>query len=85
MNAYEHLKGWEEFQDTHLPPTYSIRAIILFGLFMSGSSVSQSKRQAKTEVAEALQNVAQFIRKDCVSKGIPLWPAVHCRLADKLL
>jgi hypothetical protein len=77
MSVRETLKGWEKFHSEHFNENqFELSPDLLFGLFLSIDSVAQSKRQAKTEIAEAVQRVAVYMRKQCVRRGIPLWPAV---------
>lgn len=73
---YYILLGWEEFQSVHIPASYGIPALRMFGLFMCTQTTCKSTRPAKTEIAEALDDVAKTIRRDCVRFGIPLWPAI---------
>lgn len=71
---YEILIGWEYFQRVYTPK--ELMALRVFGLLMCGPTVCQSKRQAKTEIEKAVQEVATQIRRDCVRCRIPLWPAI---------
>lgn len=73
---YYILLGWEDFQRAHMSHTCYTPALRAFGLFMCTITTSKSKRQARTEIAEAVQDVAKHIRRDCVRLGIPLWPAI---------
>lgn len=72
---YYILLGWEDFQRAHMRHV-DVLALRAFGLFMCTPTTVKSKRQARTEIAEAVEDVAKHIRRDCVRLGIPLWPAI---------
>lgn len=76
MMPKEILRGWEKFHFEHFDERDHLTPFLVFGLFMSTDYVSQSNRQTRTEVAEAVQDVAVYIRKQCVNRRIPLWPAI---------
>lgn len=76
MNGSDLLKilhGWRDFQEDH--GLNGLEPVLLFGVYMLSSI--NSRRQARTEVAGAINDVAVDIRRHCVRNGVPLWPAIR--------
>ena len=71
MTALNILHGWEEFMDAHGLNDDPLRK---FGVYMT--TAANSRRQARTEVADCIMWVARDIRKACALYNVPLWPAI---------